>query len=85
MKSEQQIQKAISDYHESNGALVIKLMKTNCNGVPDLLILKDGVAKFIEVKKPGGKIAELQKYRIKLLRAQGFEAVVMDGIESVIY
>jgi hypothetical protein len=60
-------------------------MKTNTNGIPDLLILKNGIAKFVEVKKPGGKIAELQKYRIKKLREQGFDAVVMDGIDSIIY
>jgi hypothetical protein len=65
--------------------MVIKLMKTNTNGIPDLLILKNGIAKFVEVKKPGGKIAELQKYRIKKLREQGFDAVVMDGIDSIIY
>jgi len=65
--------------------MVIKLMKTNTNGIPDLLILKNGIAKFVEVKKPGGKISQLQKYRIKKLREQNFEAVVMDGIDSIIY
>ena len=65
--------------------MVIKLIKTNTNGIPDLLILKNGIAKFVEVKKPGGKISQLQKYRIKKLREQGFDAVVMDGIDSIIY
>ena len=78
-------QKKIIDNFTDRGFLVIKLMKTNTNGIPDLMVLKDGVCKFIEVKKPNGKISELQKYRIKQLRKQKFDAVVMDGIDSLIY
>ena len=83
--TESQIQKKIIDNFTNRGFLVVKLMKTNTNGIPDLMVLKDGVCKFIEVKKPNGKISELQKYRIKQLRKQNFEAVVMDGIDSIIY
>ena len=83
--TESKIQKKIIDNFTDRGFLVIKLMKTNTNGIPDLLILKEGIAKFVEVKKPNGKISALQKYRIKKLRKQGFEAVVMDGIDSIIY
>lgn len=83
--TESQIQKKIIDNFTNRGFLVVKLMKTNTNGIPDLMVLKDGVCKFIEVKKPNGKISELQKYRIKQLRKQKFDAVVMDGIDSIIY
>lgn len=83
--TESQIQKKIIDNFTDRGFLVVKLMKTNTNGIPDLMVLKDGVCKFIEVKKPNGKISELQKYRIKQLRKQNFDAVVMDGIDSIIY
>ena len=83
--TESKIQKQIIDNFTNRGFMVVKLMKTNTNGIPDLLILKNGIAKFVEVKKPGGKISQLQKYRIKKLREQGFDAVVMDGIDSIIY
>ena len=83
--TESQIQKKIIDNFTDRGFLVVKLMKTNTNGIPDLMVLKNGVCKFIEVKKPNGKISELQKYRIKQLRKQNFDAVVMDGIDSIIY
>ena len=83
--TESKLQKKIIDDFTNRGFMVIKLIKTNTNGIPDLLILKNGIAKFVEVKKPGGKISELQKYRIKKLREQGFDAVVMDGIDSIIY
>jgi len=83
--TEQRIQKKITDQLTNDGWFVIKLMKTSINGIPDLMALKNGTTKFIEVKKPRGIISEIQKYRIKQLRKQGFEAVVMDGIGSIIY
>ncbi len=83
--TEQRIQKKITDQLTNDGWLVIKLMKTSINGIPDLMALRNGTTKFIEVKKPRGIISEIQKYRIKQLRKQGFEAVVMDGIDSIIY
>ena len=83
--TEQRIQKKITDQLTNDGWFVIKLMKTSINGIPDLMALRNGTTKFIEVKKPRGVISEIQKYRIKQLRKQGFEAVVMDGIDSIIY
>ncbi len=83
--TESKIQKKITDNLESDGWVVVKLMKTSTNGIPDLMCLRNGVAKFIEVKKPNGKISELQKYRIKQLRKQGFEAIVMDSTTNIIF
>ena len=83
--TEQQIQSKIIKHFESKGFFVLKLIKTNKNGIPDLMVLKNGICKFVEVKTPRGKISELQKYRIKQIREQGFDAVVMDGIDSIIY
>lgn len=83
--TESKIQKKIIDHYQNAGFMVVKLMKTNQNGIPDLMVLKNGICKFVEVKKPGGKISQLQKYRIDKLRQQGFEAVVMDGINSTIH
>ena len=83
--TESQIQKKIADHYTKEGYLVVKVIKCNRNGWPDLQLHKDGTTRFIEVKKKGGIIAPLQKYRIEQLREQGFDAVVMDGIESVIY
>ncbi len=61
---------------EEKGFLVIKLIKTSCNGIPDLMALKDGKTIFIEVKQPNGVLSELQKLRIKQLRDLGFECKV---------
>jgi hypothetical protein len=40
------------------------------------MCLKDGVTMFIEVKRPNGKLSELQKIRIKQLKDLGFECKI---------
>jgi Holliday junction resolvase len=69
---EQARQKKITNRLQKEGWLVVKLIKTNTNGIPDLMALKDGVTEFIEVKQPKGVLSEIQKIRIKQLREQGF-------------
>jgi Holliday junction resolvase-like predicted endonuclease len=61
---------------ESDGWLVVKLIRTNCNGICDLMALKEGKTMFIEVKQPTGVLSEIQKIRIKQLKEQGFEVNV---------
>lgn len=73
---ESRIQARIIERHQAEGWLVVRLIQTNMNGIPDLLLLKDGVARFIEVKRPGQKPRKLQQYRIEQLKAAGFEVEV---------
>jgi hypothetical protein len=77
--TEQYIQKKIAKSYEDNGYLVIKLAKTNINGIPDLLAIKDARITdkpivFIEVKKPGGILSKLQEYWLDKLEKLGFTA-----------
>jgi hypothetical protein len=58
-------------------------MRTNVNGIPDLLAIKDGRATFYEVKRPGGVVSELQKFRIKELNNYGCIALVVTSIEEL--
>ena len=71
------IQSRIIKRLTKEGWLVIKLGITNLNGIPDLLALKDGVAKFIEVKRPNQKPRPLQEYRHQQLRDLGFSVEVL--------
>ena len=73
---EKVIQTRIKKKLEEKGYLVVKLINTNCNGIPDLMCLKNGKAIFIEVKQPTGVLSELQKLRIKQLTDLGFECKV---------
>lgn len=74
---ERDIQRRIIKRYQEQGYMVVKVILTNKDGFPDLMLLKDGVAKFIEVKRPGEKPRPLQVYRINELRAQGFEVQVL--------
>jgi len=73
---EQQIQSKIIKKLEADGWFVIKLIKTNKNGIPDLLAVKKDRAIFVEVKQEHGKLSEIQRYRINELRAKGIEVFV---------
>lgn len=74
---ESDIQARIIARLKAEGWLCVKLVSTNLPGIPDLLMLKDGKARFIEVKRPGNKPEPLQAYRIAQLRKAGFEVEVL--------
>lgn len=64
-----------------DGWLCVKLIKTNLNGIPDLLCLRNNEAVFIEVKQQTGTLSEIQKYRIKQLKEHGFKVKVWTDYE----
>lgn len=74
---ERDIQREIINRYTKRGYLVVKLGITNRPGFPDLMTLKGGKASFIEVKRPGERTRPLQEYRIKELRALGFEVEIL--------
>lgn len=76
---ESKIQAKIIKHYESIGYYVIKLIKTNKNGIPDLLCLKDGTGFFIEVKSEKGTVRPLQKYRHEELIKYGFKTIIERG------
>lgn len=77
---EQQIQTRRIKELEAEGYYVIKLLKTNKNGIPDLLAIKaNGDILFSEIKTASGKLSKLQEYRIKELQTNGFRTEVYRG------
>lgn len=75
--TESKYQAKIIKQYESEGWYVLKLVKTNKNGIPDLLCLKSGhEPTFIEVKAKKGIVSKLQEYRIKELTERGFTAFI---------
>jgi|TARA_B100002019_G_C20804701_1_gene372958 Holliday junction resolvase len=78
--TEQQIQSKKIKELEALGYYVLKLIKTNKNGIPDLLALHpDKTIRFIEVKTSKGKVSKLQQYRIDELNGYGFTTEVHKG------
>ena len=74
--SEAQYQNKLIKQYEAEGYYVLKLIKTNKNGIPDLLAVKPNDVKFIEVKGAKTPVSKLQEYRIKELKKLGFDATI---------
>lgn len=67
---------------ENDGYLVINLIKTNKNGIPDLLCLKEGEKPlFIECKEKTDTLKPLQKFRIEELKKYGVNAIVLQDLK----
>jgi Holliday junction resolvase len=78
--TEQQIQAKRIKQLEADGYYVIKLIKTNKNGIPDIVAIPPncGVI-FSEIKKPKGVVSAIQKYRIKELDNHGVITEIYRG------
>ena len=78
--TEQQIQSKRIKQLEEQGYYVIKLIKTNKNGIPDLIAIpRDSDVLFSEIKRPTGRLSKLQEYRIKELRTYGLQVEPYKG------
>jgi len=64
---------------------VLKNIRLNKSGFPDLQCLKNGVTIWIEVKEENDRLSELQKLRIKQLRRNGFDAFCIQRNKGKIY
>jgi|TARA_R110000782_G_scaffold52578_1_gene112563 Holliday junction resolvase len=76
--------KIIKEY-ESKGYFVINLIKTNKNGITDLLCMRSGEVVFIEVKEANDTLKPLQKFRIDELIDNGFTAFCLKKGKGIIY
>lgn len=79
---ESKIQSKIIKKLELEGFYVLKIIRVNKNGCPDILAIKDGKATFIEVKQPTGVVSELQKLRIKELERYGCEVFIWTDFKT---
>lgn len=78
--TEQQIQTKRIKQLEAEGYYVLKLIKTNKNGIPDIIAIPpNSDVLFSEIKTENGKLSELQKYRLKELETHGFKTEVFRG------
>jgi hypothetical protein len=70
---ESKIQARLIKKYEADGYFVVKIIKANMAGVPDLLLINKQtlVASWVEVKAPNGKISPLQKLFARKYRALG--------------
>jgi Holliday junction resolvase len=81
--TEQAIQKKITDKLTANGWHVVKVIRCNKPGTPDLVACKGTACMWVEVKKPGGKLSKLQEYRIKEMQDKGLQVMVAYGVDDI--
>lgn len=75
---EKDIEKYLTAQVKKMGGLCLKFISPGNAGVPDRIILLPwGNIWFVEVKKPGGRIAPLQKWWQRKLQGLGFPAVII--------
>ena len=78
--TEQQLQSKRIKELEAEGYYVIKLIKTNENGIPDIIAIPPHCnVIFSEVKTKKGKVSPLQEYRLRELKKYGFITEVYRG------
>jgi Holliday junction resolvase len=80
---ESTIQSKIAKRLRENGWLVVKLIQTTMNGIPDLMAIRKGNVIFLEVKKPGEDATELQKYVMDNINKAGCFSAVVRSVEDV--
>lgn len=76
------IQSKIVNEAKKNGYIVLKVVKCNMNGYPDLTLFKDNETTFIEVKNEKGIQSELQKYVQKQLEKEGFKYFLVRSLDE---
>lgn len=83
--AESKIQAEIIKYLKEKNYYVVKIIKANVSGVPDILFCKDGKFMACEVKDKGkkSKVTELQKFHLDLIRRSGGKAIVADSLWDV--
>lgn len=63
---------------EKNGFLVIKISTPFLKGFPDLIVIKNGITSFLEVKQNRKKLTKVQDYFLKTLRGYKVYAECID-------
>jgi hypothetical protein len=81
---ESKIQANIKARFERAGWIVVKLIQTNFNGIPDLMCLKNGQTVFVEVKQPGREPTDLQRFRHTQLIQSGFQVFTLTSEKDLI-
>ena len=77
------IKKKCTEQLEKWGWMVVHLIQTNQNGIPDTIILRKNNIFFLEFKQPGKAPRELQQYRIRKLQEQGFKTFVVTSLKDI--
>ena len=82
MTDERDVERAFAREGRRRGALVLKFMSPGTAGVPDRVVLRDGEARFVELKAPGRRPRPLQVHVFEVFASHGFPVDVVDSVEG---
>lgn len=81
---ERDIEKKLTQEVKKAGGLALKFVSPGMAGVPDRLVLMpEGRACFIELKRPGEVMRPLQLKRKEKLESLGFHVYCIDSTEKI--
>lgn len=81
---ERTVEKYLKDRITDLGGICWKYTSPGTTGVPDRNIEINGLHCYVETKRPkGGRLSDIQKWRIKQLRAQGARVYVLKNTEEI--
>lgn len=83
---EDKLQKDIMKYLQNQTDIDYynRITQARFSGFPDLLVVKNGITYYFELKKEiGGRISEIQKLNIKLLNKNKKIAYIITNIDQI--
>lgn len=83
MKPEETVETYLCNRAEELGFLCYKFTSPGNNGVPDRVLIGNGITFFVETKAPGGKPRKLQQKVIDRINTHGGIALVAASKEDV--
>ena len=82
---ERDVEKRLVREVERRGGLCLKFTSTSLRGVPDRIVVYEGLTCFVELKRPGEEPRPLQKKIIKQLQQNGALVFVISDLEELQY
>lgn len=82
-KAENKIEQYLVKQAKKHKFFCCKFVSPATDGVPDRLLIGNGHTIFIETKSSTGKLRELQKETIALMRAQGATVYVASSKQQI--
>lgn len=79
---ESKVEKDIRIYAKAKGWWVAKFVSPGTVGVPDRIMIKDGVVVFFEVKRPGEEARTNQVLRMEEMRRHGALVYEVDNFDA---
>ena len=83
MEFEKEIEAYLVKKVKGLGGLCWKFTSPGMAGVPDRIVLINGICIFVELKRPDGRVSMIQKVWHQKLRDLGFRVEVLKSMDEV--